>query len=55
MAEAETLRREQVVAWLERAADALQIARDTLTELDAAIATPITASTWIEASRRCGR
>ena len=37
MADCETLRREQIVAWLELAADALQAERDSLTELDAAI------------------
>jgi dihydroxyacetone kinase-like protein len=37
MAGAETLRREQVVVWMEEAADALQAERDALTELDAAI------------------
>jgi dihydroxyacetone kinase-like protein len=37
MADSDTLGRDQVVAWLERAADALQAARDVLTELDAAI------------------
>jgi len=37
MADSETLRREQIVAWLELAADALQAERDSLTELDAAI------------------
>jgi phosphoenolpyruvate---glycerone phosphotransferase subunit DhaL len=37
MSVAETLCREQVVVWLEETADALQAARDALTELDSAI------------------
>jgi phosphoenolpyruvate---glycerone phosphotransferase subunit DhaL len=37
MADPTTLRREHIVAWMEQAADALHAARDSLTELDAAI------------------
>jgi dihydroxyacetone kinase-like protein len=37
MADRDTLGREEIAAWLELAADALQAARDALTELDAAI------------------